>query len=197
MKYTIIEGHHDRSRERCRAINFALLLFDFKHTTGTRMAEHRHADRTLPFQCSCNDTYSRNPFCKQSLKNINYKNVVWDASETLGTKKKKYKKGRNETSSRRPASLQQPPPRKVYTHAQSHRHADTGTITHTQQSGNSRKAGTPTHSRRLKNLAGLNRKSTQRHYSILDNKLGWQGVHTHTSLKPTHQSRSAFSPFLS
>lgn len=115
----------------------------------------------------------------------------------LWVQKKKYKKGRNETSSRRPASLQQPPPRKVYTHAQSHRHADTGTITHTQQSGNSRKAGTPTHSRRLKNLAGLNRKSTQRHYSILDDKLGWQGVHTHTSLKPTHQSRSAFSPFLS
>lgn len=161
-----------------------------------RSGEHtwlnRQADRTLALQCSSNDTSSGNPVCKQSPKNISYKNVVWDASETLGTKKKKKngEEGRNETRSTRPASLQQPPPSKVYNHTPSHRHAGTGTITHTHSRvGNSRKAGTMPQPP-PKNLAGLDRKSTRWHCSILDNKLGWQGVciyiHIHTCLSSPH-----------
>lgn len=162
MKYTITEGHHDRSRERR---SLALFPFDFKCPTirGTHMTEHRQADRTLALQCSSNDTSSRNPVCKQSPKNISYKNVVWDASETLGTKQKNKngEKGRNETRSTRPASLQQPPPSQVYNHTPSHRHADTGIITHTHSRvGNPRKAGT-TLQPPPKSLAGLNRKSTR------------------------------------
>lgn len=105
-------------------------------------------------------------------------------------REKNGEKGRNETRSTRPASLQQPPPSKVYNHTPSHRHADTGTITHTHSRvGNSRKAGTMPQPP-PKNLAGLNRKSTRWHCSILDNKLGWQGVciyiHIHTRLSSPH-----------
>lgn len=161
-----------------------------------RSGEHtwlnRQADRTLALQCSSNDTSSGNPVCKQSPKNISYKNVVWDASETLGTKKKKMER-RGETKQ----------DQRDQHHCNSHHQAKC-TITHHpivmlapaqlhththSRVGNPRKAGTMPQPP-PKNLAGLDRKSTRWHCSILDNKLGWQGVciyiHIHTCLSSPH-----------
>lgn len=180
MKYTIIEGHHDRSREHCREISLALLLFDFKRTTGTLMAEHRHADRTNspPFNVPATILIAGTQSVNSPARISTIK--MWSGMplKRWVQNKRKQRQKRNkfkETSIAATATTTQ-----SVLHAQPHCHADTGTIKHTHSRVKILAKLAPRRSRRLKNLAGLNRKSTQHHYSILDNKLGWQGVHTHT-----------------